>query len=935
MQIRTQRIVPRLGAAASVLALVSGGAVVAIPGSAAAQQAAPARTGRITGRVVDAQTGAGLTSVGVQVVGTTVGGMTGLDGRFTINGVPAGTVSLTVRRIGYQAKTVTGVAVAADGAVEQNIAMQTASVQLSAQVVTASAERGTVSEALDQQRRATGIVTSVTAEQISRSPDSDAAQAVQRVSGVTVQDGRFVSVRGLGERYTTTSLNGARLPSPEPERRVVPLDIFPSGLLQNISTIKTFTPDQPGDFSGAVVDIRTREFPARRQLTYSVSAGANTAATGKSLVSSPREGLEWLGFAGTERDRPRGLRLVDRGVATQPQQNQIIDGMRNVWSPTGDRGLPNGSMSASLGGNDPVFGQRVGYLLSGTYSTSQEVRANERLAVVQPQDISAGRFSELYRFDGQTGRSSVLWGGVFNASTLIGRNTRVSVNNTYNRSADNEARVDVGRSENLNLDLERQTLRFIERSIRSNQLLVEQQLGRRQSLDLALTSSGVTRDEPDRSDVVYAFEQTPSGGRGARFLAFEGDAAPRRTYSELDEVNWTGAANYKFEVGPRAVLRAGGLFRATQRDAENVQYGITGFLPDAALRAPIETIFDGRYTQPGQGSLLITPLGFGGSYFAEEQLGAGYVMGEWSATQRLRLTGGARVERAEIDVRTRILGGSRIEAELRNTDVLPSLVANFQLRENQALRASATQTLARPEYRELSPTLFREVLGGVNVYGNPDLKRSLIQNFDLKWEAYPSAGEVLSVGVFAKNFQDPIERVQVTSTGAPQATFRNADGARNYGVEVEARKQLGFLGAALAPFQGFANVTVMRSEINLTPEQQQALTNSKRPLVGQAPWVLNTGLTYASGSGGTTATLLYNVVGERVTAAGVGGLPDVHDQPRHVVDLSVRFPLVRALSARIDGRNLLDARYRQQQGGITVEEYTVGRVFSAGLTWRP
>ena len=221
--------------------------VVAAPLGA---QTSTGNSGRIVGRVVDGVTGQGLPDVGVRVDGGALGGVSGADGRFMIANVAPGAVTLVARRLGYQVKSVTGVLVTAGRPTEQNIALTAATRQLETQVVTASAERGTVADALDAQRNAPGIVSSVTSEQIARSPDSDAAQAVQRVSGVTVQDGKYVFVRGLGERYTTTSLNGARIPSPEPERKVVPLDLFPSGLLQSVTTSKTFTPDQPGDFGG-------------------------------------------------------------------------------------------------------------------------------------------------------------------------------------------------------------------------------------------------------------------------------------------------------------------------------------------------------------------------------------------------------------------------------------------------------------------------------------------------------------------------------------------------------------------------------------------------------------------------------------------------------------------------------------------------------------
>jgi len=929
---------PRAGASLALALCVTG--PVALYGGRAAAQAAPnaeppaARTGRIVGRVVDANSGQGISDVQVRVDGTTLGALSGVDGRFTVGGVPAGPASLLVRRIGFQAKTVTGVSVAAGRAVEQNVSLTGATVQLAAVSVTASAERGTVAQALDAQRNATGIVTAVTAEQISRSPDADAAAAVQRVSGVTVQDGRYVQVRGLGERYTATSLNGARLPSPEPERKVVPLDLFPSGLLQSITTLKTFTPDQAGDFSGAVVDIRTREFPATRQSAFSLAMGANTAVTGQSMVVPNRVGPELFGFGGSARNTPTSLRMVDdfSRPVSQAQYNQIINSLRNVWTPGVGRGGPNGSASYSLGGTDPVFGQRVGYLLTGTYSAASEVRAGEINAV--PQPLGGGQIAELFRFEGETGRTSVLWGGMFNASTLFGRNTRVALNNTYNRSADNEARNDAGRSENLGRDLERQTLRFIERSIRSNQLLVEQQLSTRQSADLALTSSGVTRREPDRSDVIYAYEPTATGARGARFLVLDGEAAPRRTFADLSESNLTAAANYRFTLNPRVTVRAGGQFRATDRDASNLQYGINGFLPNSALTTTPEQLFEGQYTQANASVFRVQPLGFGGSYGARDRVGAGYGMAEWGITDRLRVTGGARVERAEIDVTTEILGGSRVPARLRNTDVLPSLVANFALRETHAIRFSATQTLARPEYRELSPVLNREVLGGINQFGNPNLRRSLIQNADLKWEWYPTAAEVLSVGVFGKRFDDPIERVQVASTGAPQVTYVNADGATNYGVELEARKGLGFLAGGLTPLTGFTNVTLMQSDIRIGNDAISALTNDRRAMVGQAPWVVNTGLTYAPEGSGASATLLYNVVGRRISAAGVSPLPDIYEQPRHMVDLSLRLPVRGGASVRVDARNLLDARYRFRQGPIVVEQFRVGRTVSAGFTWR-
>ena len=243
--------------------------------------------------------------------------------------------------------------------------------QLETHVVTAEIERGSVNAALDAQRNATGIVNAVTAEQIQKSPDRDAAEAVQRVSGVTVQDGKYVYVRGLGERYTTASLNGARIPSPEPEKRLVPLDLFPAGLLQTVTTSKTFTPDQPGDFSGASLEIKTREFPGQRQISYSASVGYNSVATGKAMIGAPRTGMEWAGFAGDERTLPAPV-AATRGQIFYPVRRR----RRISWSHrSGIRGRPRASTErrtprsrAAFGGSDPLFGRTIGYTASLSYS---------------------------------------------------------------------------------------------------------------------------------------------------------------------------------------------------------------------------------------------------------------------------------------------------------------------------------------------------------------------------------------------------------------------------------------------------------------------------------------------------------------------------------------------------------------------------------------
>lgn len=908
----------------------------------AAQGAAPAGAatapaaarGRITGRVIDGGSGEGLSNAQVQVVGTTIGGLSGVDGRFTLN-APAGTASILVRRIGYASKTVTGIVVVANRTVEADVTLRQATVQLTTTTVTASAERGTVNDAIDKQRTATGIVTAVTAEQMAKSPDSDAAQAITRVSGVTVQDGRSVFVRGLGERYTTTSLNGARLPSPEPEKRYVPLDIFPAGLLQSINTYKTFTPDRNGDFSGAEVDIQTREFPAKRSFTFSTSAGANTAAAGQTLVQAPRDGGEWFGLAGAARRLPAELASATAvgQLATQQQVNAAVGTLRNVYTPSVANGLPNGSMAFSVGGQDPVFGQRIGYLASLNYSTSQEVREREIEQNPIPRD------GTIARNEGWTGSLSNLatqWGGLLNLSTFLGTGTRISVNNTFTRSADNIARQSVGETFGYaGAVAERTTLRFVARDIRSNQVRGEHEFGRN-GIDWTVTNSGVRRQEPDRVDNV----RVQSGPNRPYVLQEEDVDGVRKTFGDLDESNWVFGTNYRLRLGNEAspwVIKVGAQQRNTDREALNRQFNLqarVGQIPEAARAGDIETLFGPQFLGPQAAAWRIGNIAEDGQYTARERLTAGYGMVEWPVTSRIKVIGGARVERADIRVTTLLSNNRQIPATLVNTDVLPSLVVNVQATQNNALRFSATQTLARPEYRELSPVQFFDVIGSATTVGNANLQRTLIQNFDAKWEWYPSAGEVLSLGAFYKRFDAPIERVDIATGGTSQLiTWLNANSANNIGIEAEARKNLGALASVLSPVTLFGNVTLMRSEISIGGDQS-ANTNPNRPMVGQAPYVVNAGATWASANGQTSATLQYGVVGRRIVAAGVIPFPDLYEQPRNLVDLSLRMPVGRQLALKVDARNLLDAPFRVLQGDFLRQEWRLGRQFSVGFTWR-
>lgn len=889
-----------------------------------AQETPSTPTGRIVGRVVDSETGRGIPDAGVQVVGTTLGTATAIDGQYSIGRVPSGTITIQVRRLGYQPKTVTGLQLAGGGVLEQDVSLSPAVARVEALVVTATAERGSVESALDAQRNASQIVSSVTAEQISRSPDANAAQAVQRVSGVSVQDGKYILVRGLGERYTTTSLNGSRVPSPEPERKVVPLDLFPSGLIQSVTTSKTFTPNLPGDFSGAHVDIRTREFPADRQVTYGLSIGAAQGTFGKRVPYAPGVGGEMFALAGEERSLPDSLRAAgDLQSSTQTQRNSFINSFRNVWRAGNRDARPNMSARMSVGGTDPVFGQRIGYLLSATYSYSQDSRDDAVRALMGPGN------REINRFSGPNSGESVLLGGLMNLSALIAGHSRVSFNGMYNRSADNDVRIERGVVEETGLPMELQAMTYTQRSVWSSQFTGEHQNGRH-AIDWAVTGSAVSRAQPDKSELAYVLDSLDGVER--KLWSFGGEGAVR-TFADLDEKSIEGKGSYRLEFGSmdrRYAIKVGGLGRGTTRDVDTRVFAIAAFQMEDSVRAlPPEVLFGGRFTAPDSNALTVRTMAQGGSYTADDGLYAGFMMAEVPLSPVFKLIGGARVERYEATVRAVSTNNERSRVPLAYTDLLPALALNIRPTESHTLRLSVSRTLARPEYREIVGLRTRDASISADQVGNPDLKRTLIDNADIRYEYYPRSGEVLSAAVFAKRFQDPIERVNRVSSNKAIVTWVNAEGARNYGVELEARKDLDFIADMLQRFTVFTSLTLMQSEIELGPT---AATNANRAMVGQSPYVVNAGLTWTSPSRAGSATILYNRVGTRIAEAGETPFPDAEELARDVLDLSVRWPVGAGLTARLDAKNLLDAPYELRQGTVIRERYTVGRALQIGLT---
>ena len=472
-----------------------------VPAALAAQQ-----TGRIVGRIVESGQGAPIAGAQVQITGTDIHTVSAIDGRYTLQNVPVGPVSITARMLGYAPKTVTGLVVTVEG---RGRAEHLAGDVDGAAGGSGGHRRG--GEGLAQLRarhpeELRSASSTRSAPSRSRShPTATPAQAVQRVSGVSVEDGKYVIVRGLGERYTTTALNGATIPSAETDRKVVPLDLFPTNLLEGITTSKTFTPDQPGDFSGARVDLKTKEFPAGRQINIGVSAGFNTAVTGQDIA----EGADRERRLVRQRRRTRAA-PGRRGRGRRPQRRSTRRSSTPSSARSGMSGARTTAPATAPAASTPPSAARTrssshmfGYLASFSYG----IRAGDQVRPDEGHD-QAWRRGVRYRaaaqpVQRQSSIGSVLWGGLLNFSTRIGSSSKFDFNNTYTRGADNSVEDLGGFNEEFATNFVFSRLTYIQRSVRTNQLVGNHLIGPRNYVTWQVATSGITRDEPDRSDIGY------------------------------------------------------------------------------------------------------------------------------------------------------------------------------------------------------------------------------------------------------------------------------------------------------------------------------------------------------------------------------------------------------------------------------------------------
>lgn len=932
--------------------LLLGGPLALHGQDGANQSEAPAaENGRIVGRVLDAANGEVLRSAQVSLPALGIGGLTSLDGRYVLRDVPPGTWELQVQMMGFGSKTVTGVQVQAGRTAVLDVRLDPQAVALEGLTVSASAERGTTTSLLTERRRSSIVSDAIGRDQMARSPDGNAAAALKRVPGLTVMEGKFAYIRGLGERYSATTLNGAPLASPVPDRKVIPLDLFPSELLESIVTSKTFSPEQSGDQAGGLVELRTRNFPANRLVSVSLgtswSGGANLGS-GLNYARPETPGLAALLGLGDVRglpaEIPRDVR-VSRASMSSDELASLGRSFGGDWGPR-DFEIPLNSSASITYGDDFDFSdsRRLGFIASVNHSTGYTHRGDQVERVFQGSSVEDPEVD----YAGDATTRSIQWGALLNTTFQPASGSQVTVSGMFNHMADHLAR----RLEGFNLDSNTNQLNTRIQSI-STSLLNAQLKGEHVlpflndgTLSWRGAYTAARRYEPSTREMLY--RQT-----GETFVFDDFVQSGSIFHQDQRDEGWNGALSQSlpFDLGGhRMELHVGAATDRKDRETFTRRFRFRpvrgGELTDEALALPPNDLLVPENIGPGRFELEESTFRTD-NYDASETVDAAFVRFQAEAVGRLRLDGGVRVERVEQSVDPRDLFDTGLPpvdgAELEATDVLPAVNATLEMTESANLRAGYSRTLARPQLRELAPFSFADYAGGYLQVGNPTLDLSRIDNFDVRMEWFPTADGVLSVGGFYKRFDRPIEVLVLPSTELIKS-WVNAPSALNYGVELEVRTDLGAILDPLRNVSFNGNLTLVESDVDaggtstiFIPESGPTVITTvdrKRALQGQSPWIVNAGLTWSDPLSGASAALLFNRFGRRIDAVGREATPDIYEEARSQLDMVVEVPF-KGWSVKLAAGRLLGNEVEYTQAGALLRGWDLGRTLSLGIGWKP
>jgi len=879
------------------------------------------KSGVLSAKVIDAETKEDIIDGQCSIVGTKHKAITDADGTFSLKLEP-GTYSVRCFFEGYKTARIDNVTIVAGqkATIKVSLDPDKAKQEADEVVVEVDPDRSTTATQFVLRKNSANVSDAVSAADIAKTPDRNAAEATRRVVGATVVGGRFVFVRGLGDRYTNSLLNGTPLPSPEPDLQAIPLDIFPVAVLSDVTILKTFTPDMPADFAGGSVRVQTKSFPSEFFTTITSTIGFNTLTTFKPRFTYQGSDNDWLASDGGARRIPRLIARSGKLEGTNEEMEAYGEslnqkGRRIYTAPAG----PNYALSATAGDTKNVFGNPLGWVVALNYGRRWLSRGESQAAYnfVDP----------IFSFNGTRDVEVNTLGGLTTVGYQFGKNHRLSFTGLYSATGEDEVLQFEGLEQDDRTTQRVRRTRWVQRSLTFGQLIGEHKFPALGNAFVKWNAfQGVAkRGEPNNTQSVYQL-----GGDG-KYGAVNDDGFTH-FFSQQKEtlrgvgLDWTQPIGKSLDPktpddAPK--LKFGGLITAKDRkfDARRFRFqrlrtpGVVEWLQSD----PAEALTDDSI---GKFAVIEENTRSTDSYKANQGIYAAYLMVDLPVTSRFRVIGGERIEHTKLEVITRNdleLGNPELKGGFTKTDLLPGINAVYKLLDNMNARFAASQTVARPQFREVAPFVYQDFFNGALIYGNEKLQRTLITNLDLRWEWFPSQDEVIAASVFYKHFKDPIESALVQVTSQYARTFKNADSARNFGVELEGRKRFSFVPKELGVYTFIGNISIIDSKVRLTEDQKVLVTTLERPLQGQAPWVLNLALDWGLDKTKTRARISYNVAGSRIDAMGTrtnenDALPDIYELPRHQVDLAVSQTVTKTIDVKLAVENLLNSPYRFEQG---------------------
>ena len=859
-----------------------------------------AQKSRIVGKVTNSKN-EGLASVTVKLSGAaTAMTRTDVDGRFSFVVEVQKKYTLTLSYVGYQEKTIDEVTVAKAGEEEiVNIVLNEGgkvltdvAVKTTTRSTTAKGE--TVNALITFQKNTNTVASVISGESIKRSPDKNTGEVLKRTPGASIQEGKFLIVRGLAERYNLALLNGVQLGSTEPDRKAFSFDLIPANMIDNIVINKAFVPELPGEWAGGLIQVNTKDIPTKNFFNIQIGSGFNNQAVQGNFYEHKGGKTDYLGIDDGTRSLPVAYTTKSAFDALPNADKTFIgSSMQNSWNPIAASGLTrlNGQFQMSAGFTKDLKGTKK---IAGIFAMNYNKSARHMIGTNSGFNfVGDGSYTTDFDFDDNRYSNDLLWGGLGNVTFQLNNNNKISAKTLFNINATDFTSLRTGIEGNGNQFFD--STRGYEYGFKQNTFWNSQITGEHNIkpniLKFKWYGSFTILDSytPDQRRLYYLKNNSAVTNPYTALLSnVLSQKSGNRLYQNLNDYIYIGGADlaYTFNaLGSKQTLKGGYLFQVKDRLFDAKPFSI--YLPrdNAAIRllGP-ENIF--APSNFGRGQVNSNLLAFDAikgniyRYLANTILNAGYVQMDNQLGNKLRVIWGVRVE--DYDQ----LIGSVYKSDPRHnysrvTDFLPGLNATYKLNNLTNLRLSASQTVVRPEFRELATFQYYDFDLNAAVQGLPNLERTKITNLDLRYELYPASGEVITIGAFYKYFDKPIEMVYNFGVGGSSTfNFANPNSANAYGFEFEIRKKLDFS-------QTFKNFTLQANGSYISSRVNDGNLLLDRPLQGQSPYLINFSALYDLPEKGFSATLLFNQIGRRVTFVGSLDQPDIYESSRPVFDFQV------------------------------------------------